>query len=457
MGLQSDMNVFTIEKGLDLPLKGQPEQKIRDANEVRHVALIGDDYIGLKPTMLVQVGDRVKLGQPLFIDKKNPEVLFTAPGCGIVKAVNRGAKRKFESLVIELEGDDEIVFEGVKSTLSQEGAQEHGRNILAESGLWTALRSRPFGKVAAFAGTPSSIFITATDTNPLAADPEIIIAENKELFVSGLQSIHKIFNVPVHLCYGADSDLNNIDVDGVNAWQFTGLHPAGLPSTHIHFIDPVHAEKQVWHVSYQDVIRIGQLFSTGKLRMDTVVALGGECFHKPSLVRTRLGASLVELCEGELNEMYPYRLLSGSVLDGRADNQVTGYLGRYHHQISTVIEGSGRSLFGWMAPGKDRFSVTRLFLSAFGKDTKSLSFKTAAWGGRRAIFPLDVYQQVIPLDIIAIGLLKSIAVGDTEKSQDLGCLELIEEDLALCSYVCPGKNEFGLMLRDVLTKIEKEG
>ncbi len=451
------MMVYTITKGLDLPIKGEPAQEIREGAEVRHVGLVADDYIGLKPSMLVQEGERVKLGQALFIDKKNPGVVFTAPASGVVKKIHRGAKRKFESLVIELDGDEAVFFEAVAGLPLQDIPKETGRQTLIDSGLWTSLRARPLGKVASIHATPNAIMVTAIDTNPLAADPDLIIAENKKNFLYGLEVLTTQFGVPVHLCVHSESRLGTVAVDGVRVSGFIGPHPAGLPSTHIHFLDPVTAKKEVWHLCYQDVIRIGHLFKEGTLSTRMIVAFGGESFQKPTLVRTRMGANLKELCTGELDSSQSFRLLSGSVLDGRADNEVTGFLGRYHRQVSSLIEGSGRSLFGWLAPGKDRFSATGLFLSSFLNKEKTLSFLTAVWGGRRAIFPLDVYQQVMPLDMIALSLLKSLAVGDTEKSQDLGCLELIEEDLALCSYVCPGKNEFGPLLREVLTQIEKEG
>ncbi len=452
------MKTFTIKQGVDLPLKGLPQQQIRQGAAVRHVALVGDDYLGLKPTMLVKEGEQVKLGQPVFVDKKNPGFQFTAPGSGTVKAIHRGAKRKFESLVISLEGEEAVSFAQATEVPVEQQEAEVIRGLLQESGLWPALRTRPFGRIPAAESVPSSLFITAMDTNPLAADPAIIIAADKACFELGLRVLQKMLEVPLHLCVSPNAtDVAATDVAGVTTWAFDGPHPAGLPSTHIHFIDPVHAQKQVWHIDCQDVIRIGYLFTHGCLSTNTVVAFSGEGFTAPALVQTHLGASLDEICSDERVAADGYRLLSGGVLDGRAVGEFTGYLGRYHRQVSTLREGSGRSLFGWLSPGKDRFTATGLFLSAFAKQKSRFSFLTAVWGGHRAIYPLSVYEKVMPLDIIPLPLLKSLAVGDAEKAAELGCLELVEEDLALCSFVCPGKNEFGPMLRAVLGTLEQEG
>lgn len=449
------MKTITIQKGLDIPVKGEPRQEIRSAQEVRRVALVGDDYIGLKPTMLVQVGDKVALGQPVFSDKKNAGVHFTAPGSGRVEAIHRGAKRKFLSLVIALEGDEEQDFSRAIAVPPESQPKEALRELLLESGLWTAMRTRPYGKVPAADGVPSSLFVTALDTGPLAADPQVIINEQRELFELGLSVFSRMLEVPVHLCIRPGDNL--VGVEGIQSWGFDGPHPAGLPSTHIHFVDPVGGPKQVWHICYQDVIRVGYLFTHGRLSTEKTVALGGEGFADPALVRTRIGASLDELCSNELAGGEQWRVLSGSVLDGRINDEQTGYLGRYHRQVSALPEGDGSSLFGWMVPGKKRFSITGLFTSALEPPGKRFSFLTAVWGGKRAIYPLEVYDRVMPLDILPLALLRSLSVGDTEKSAALGCLELVEEDLALCSFVCPGKNEFGPMLRDVLNTIEKEG
>lgn len=447
------MKFIQTQKGLDLPISGRPEQKIRQSNAVKHVALIGDDYIGLKPTMHVKEGDRVKTGQLLFTDKKNEGINFCSPGCGTIVSINRGARRKFESLQIELNGDETVRF--FDPTVEPSAAMEATRirSILLESGMWTSFRTRPYGKIPAVASSPASLFITAIDTSPLAPAPQVVIANSTEAYQLGLNVLRRLLSVPIHYCSAAPDLLPAERLNTLSYYRFQGPHPAGLPSTHIHFIDSVHGEKTVWHIDYQDIISIGHLFTSGSLHTEKTVSLAGPGVLRPALISTRIGASLPELCEQELSPG-TLRIISGSVLSGRESTGNQSFLGRYHNQISVVEDSNGRSFLNWASPGKNRFSIKPLFTSALQKKRR-LPLSTALWGGKRAIYPLGTYEQVMPLDIIATSLLKALATGDTEKSKDLGCLELIEEDFALCGFVCPGKNEFGTSLREVLTAIER--
>jgi len=448
------MKTIHIQKGLDIPISGAPANSIRDGNKVGQVALLGDDYIGMKPTMLVKEGDRVSLGQALFTDKKNEGIIFTSPGCGIISSINRGEKRKFQSVVIRLDGDEAVEFCTPGASL-ESYPQETIRELLITSGLWTTIRTRPYGKNPAIDSSPASLFITASDSAPLAADPQTIIEDSAELYQLGLQVLRKMLPCPIHYCTEATELLECEQADGLDYYSFQGPHPAGLPSTHIHFIDAVHENKTVWHIGYQDVIGIGHLFSLGTLPTEKIISLCGAGTIDPSLIRTRIGANLVELCRRELS-LDDSRIISGSVLSGRESDIETGYLGRFHDQVSVIYDSPGRSIFNWLLPGFKRFSTRPVFASAYVKDLK-LPMNTALWGGGRAIYPLGTYDEVMPLDIIATSLLKSISKGDTEKSVALGCLELIEDDLGLCGFVCPGKNEFGPVLRNVLTAVELGG
>jgi Na+-transporting NADH:ubiquinone oxidoreductase subunit A len=453
-GFSADMKTIRTKKGLDIPIAGGPEQTIRPGNPVRQVALLGDDYVAMKPTMLVQPGDRVITGQAVFTDKRNEGVIFTSPGCGTVVAVNRGEKRRFQSLVVELDGEEAVEFCPPGRDPEQMEPQEI-RELLVKSGLWTALRTRPYGKTPAVEADPASLFITAIDTAPLAARPLTIINQRQEEYQLGLKTLRRLLAVPVHYCTGEATLQPCEQVEGLTYWSFEGPHPSGLASTHIHFIDPVHENKSVWQICYQDVIAIGHLLRSGTLLTERVVALAGAAVMKPALVRTRLGAALPDLCRRE-TFLEKSRVISGSVLSGREAKDPEAFLGRFHNQVSVIADSNGRSLFNWLMPGTNRFSIKPVFASAFRGKTV-FPMNTALWGGKRAIYPLGTYDQVMPLDIIATSLLKSIAKGDTEKSKALGCLELIEEDLGLCGFVCPGKNEFGPSLREVLTAIELGG
>lgn len=446
----------TIKKGLDLPIMGGPEQRIDVARFTGRVALMGDDYVGMKPTMLVSVGDRVRVGQPVFQDKKTEGVVYTAPASGTVAAVNRGAKRKFESLVIDVEGDEPVEFSAARGAdvfaLGRQGVTEQ----LVESGLWTSLRTRPFGRVPTPGSQPHSIFVAAVDTNPLAADPAVAMVDRKDQFTLGLTALTQLTDGTVYVCKGEQSEIPGSGIERVQLETFAGPHPAGLAGTHIHTLDPVGPTKTVWYLNYQDVVAIGALFQTGTLDTRRVVSLAGPVVKQPRLLETRLGADIDALLEGEVTEGVRIRPISGSVLCGRTAREPHQFLGRYHQQISVLQEGDEREFLGWQRPGFDRFSTTRVFASALKPQTK-FAFTTTTGGSERAMVPVGTYERVMPLDILPTQLLRALIVRDTEQAQQLGALELEEEDLALCTFVCPGKYEYGSLLRDNLTTIEREG
>ena len=448
--------MIKIRRGLDLPVSGSPEQVIHDGPTVKSVAVVGPDYVGMKPTMEVKEGDRVKLGQLLFTDKKTEGVRYTAPAAGVVTAINRGERRVLQSVVIDVEGDEEETFAAYSndelSHLDRAAVVEN----LVNSGLWTSLRTRPYSKVPSPSATsPNSIFVTAMDTNPLSADPALVIAERAADFENGLTVISRLTDGAVHLCTSSDSVIKSGGATSVQLHSFSGPHPAGLAGTHIHFIDPVSEHKTVWTVGYQDVLAIGALFTTGHIDTRRVISLAGPQVARPRLVRTRLGANLSELSAGELKDGQN-RLVSGSVLSGRAASGPFDFLGRYHVQVSVLLEGRQREFFRYLSPGSSRHSAMPIYLSSLNK-SKKIDFTTNTNGSERAMVPLGNYEKVMPLDILPTQLLRALIVGDTETAQKLGCLELDEEDLALCTYVCVGKYEYGPILRDNLARIEKEG
>lgn len=444
-----------IKRGLDIPVKGEPEQAIYDGPPVNTVTLLGYDYIGIKPTMTVAVGDQVKLGQALFSDKRNPSVSFTSPGAGKIVEINRGARRILQSVVIELNGDDEESFERYdEADLGTLSAQQVMDNLLA-SGLWTALRTRPYSLVPDPGSQPQAIFITAMDSNPLAARADVVIQDAAQDFDNGLKVIAKLTEGKLYICKYPEANIAVPQAVPFVTADFSGPHPAGLVGTHIHFLDPVNAEKEVWSLNYQDVIAIGRLFTTGRLPVERVISLAGPVVSRPRLIRTRLGASTEDIVRDELDDV-DCRVISGSMLSGRRAAGWAGYLGRYHTQISVLKEGGERHFLGWLSPGMNDYSASNVFVSSFFKKRK-FSFTTSQHGSPRAMIPIEPYQDVIPMDILAVPLLRALLVGDTESAQKLGCLELDEEDLSLCTFLCPSKYEYGPVLRENLTQIEREG
>ncbi|MCH7689100.1 MAG: Na(+)-translocating NADH-quinone reductase subunit A, partial [Planctomycetes bacterium] len=400
--------MISITKGLDLPIAGEPKQTIETGPAVTTVALVADDYIGMKPTMIVKQGDSVRLGQLLFEDKMNLGVRFTSPGCGTVAAINRGAKRALQSVIVELEGNDEETFQSYHDSDLSALTREQVRSNLLNSGLWTCIRSRPYGKLPHPESTPHSLFVTAMDSNPLAADPEIIIGENEPAFVYGLQVVRHLTEGKLFLCKAPGTTIAGSDLDFVTVEEFSGPHPAGLPGTHIHFLDPVSDKKTVWHLNYQDVIAIGKLFATGKLSVERVISLGGPSVKNPRLLRTRIGANTGDLTREELEgETEDNRVVSGSVLSGRTAVEPFDFLGRFHLQLSALPEGRERLFLGWQRPGFDTFSVKRVFASAFMGAGKKFRFNTSTEGSNRAMVPIGMYEKVMPLDIIPTFLLRA--------------------------------------------------
>ncbi|MGY3925809.1 Na(+)-translocating NADH-quinone reductase subunit A [Aeromonas simiae] len=446
--------MITIKRGLDIPVLGAPEQVIYDGPAITRVATLGEEYVGMRPTMTVKVGDRVKKGQVLFEDKKNPGVKFTAPAAGVIAEINRGDKRVLQSVVIDIDGDEQITFPSFPSAELPKLERAKVQETLVESGLWVALRTRPFSKVPAIGSAPRAIFVTAMDTNPLAASAELIIRSEEQAFLDGLAVLTRLTDGKVYVCK-AEGSLPKSSLAQVHEEVFVGPHPAGLPGTHIHFIESASAQKTVWHINYQDVIAYGKLFTSGELPVERIVSLAGPSVLKPRLLRTRIGASLTELTDNELRAD-ENRVISGSVLSGVHAKDVVAYLGRYHNQVSVLGEGREQEFLGWVNPSANKFTITRTTLSHLFKG-KLFHFTTTTNGSDRAMVPIGNYERVMPLDILPTLLLRDLVAGDTDSAQTLGCLELDEEDLALCTFVCPGKTEYGPLLRQCLTKIEQEG
>lgn len=459
------MAVHVIKKGLDLPIRGAPEQQVENSPLVSKVAVVARDYPFMKPRMHVQVGDQVKRGQLLFEDRKTEGVLFTSPGAGTVTAIHRGARRAFRSVVVDLSvGErrgkpDDADHQSFESFTGRDPADLDGpsvRDLLVESGLWTAIRQRPFSKVPSPSSSCHSLFVTAIDTNPLAPDPTVVLEGRSEAFQRGLWALSHLTEGTIYLCRAPNAKIEPGSVPRVQVEEFAGKHPAGLVGTHIHLLDPVHREKVVWYVGYQDVAAIGELFETGRLPVDRTVALCGPVVIRPRLVKTRLGAEVEPLIDEQLF-FGETRVISGSVLYGhRARGIKYGYLGRYANQLTCIAEDHRRRFLGWVWPGWDIFSVTRAYLSGFRSSSTRYDLTTSSRGGHRAMVPIGLFEQVMPLDIMPTFLLRALLMDDLGRAEALGCLELDEEDLGLCSFVSPGKEDYAPHLRRNLFEIWKE-
>jgi len=467
------MAIHVITKGLDLPMQGAPVHIVRGDTYPTRVAVMADDFPGMKPSMKVVEGETVKRGQVLFEDRQCPGVLHTSPGAGTIIGIHRGARRALQSVVIDLSDSERNgtpsdteqgsfkplcpATEGAGTETSAAGLDRQPIvDLLVESGQWTAFRTRPYSKVPSPQSSPHSIFVTAIDTNPHAPLPDVVIGPRREDFLRGLEIVSKLTEGKTYLCTPEHCDIGADVPKGVSVECFRGPHPAGNVGTHIHMLDPVSRNKTVWSIGYQDVIAIGSLFVTGRLDLQRIIAIAGPAVSDPRLVRTRLGASVEDLAGQEGGEA-EVRRISGSVFSGKAAmGDIFGYLGRYDLQISVLREGRERVFMGWLTPGFNLFSTIPIYLSKW-LPKKRFEFTTTTNGSPRAMVPLGMYERVMPLDILPTFLLRSLVVGDVEEAEKLGALELHEEDLSLCSFVCPGKTDYGPYLRRNLEMIEKEG
>ena len=463
------MSLHTVRRGFDVRLQGAPAADGR-ADELRvpsRVALLGADYPGTRPTMRVREGDSVSRGSVLFEDKKTPGVWFTAPLAGRVVAVHRGERRAFLSLVIEVNPDERAgggsaghAPSGWSGRHPDALTDEAARELLLESGEWTAIRTRPFGRVANPATRPQAIFVTAMDTAPLAPDPVTAVAGRETDLEWGLAALSRLTDGPVFVCSRAGRRLPVDEKDRVRHEEFRGPHPAGTAGLHIHRLAPVHRGRESWHLDAQDLASIGGLFRTGSGDALRVVSLGGPPVGRPGLLRMPIGASLAELAQPEPTagrDPAERRVIAGSLLSGRtAADDVTGYLGRYHRQVTVLAEDRRRRLLGWLTPGAGAVSVSRAYLSAL-LPAKARPITTGTHGSRRAIVPIGTYDRVMAFDIPPAMLCRALLMEDIERAEELGVLELIEEDVGLLTFACPAKNDYGPALRRVLDTLEKEG
>lgn len=447
------MQRFSFRKGLDVPILGAPGDVIEDGPEIANVAILGDDYRGFKPRLAVAEGDTVGRGSPILNDKDMEAVQVVSPVAGRVLAINRGARRKLISVEIQAIEDaaEPVDFSGVGDASTADGLVER----LCAAGLWTSFRTRPYSKVPAPETRPAAIYVTATDTEPLAADPAPIIREAADAFRDGLATVAKLSEGKTYLCHGDGVEIPGGDVADVETAAFSGPHPAGLAGTHMHFLEPPMAEKIVWTIGYHDVIAIGRLMQTGTYDPTRVIALTGPVCARPRIVRTIAGASMWELSADDMPKDKPVRMISGSVLSGRAGEGPSGYLGRYARQITLIEEDRKQIPMGWIRPMPSKYAFQPVLGSARAQHEFPMTSNLN--GGRRAMVPLGTFEELMPQDFLPTQLLRALLVMDTDQAQALGALELDEEDLGLVGFACPAKYEYGLALRDCLTRIEKEG
>ncbi len=450
------MSEFRLKIGLDLPINGIPQQTIHEGATPKSVAVVGSDYNGLKPRMLVAEGDEVVRGTPLFSHKEAPNIMFVSPCKGRVRGVMRGARRVLQSVIIDV---DDIDDKGVNfGAIGSDGfSRDRVKKILFDSGLWTSFLTRPYSKMPLEEDVPSAIFVTAMETEPLAPDASVVVSQEQEAFNLGVSSIATLTDGKVYICKASSGTIGDVTgVANAESHKFDGPHPSGLAGTHMHFLNPPSVNNVVWSIGYQDVIAIGHLMRSGYINPIRVISLAGPLALNPRLLKTVSGASLDDLIEDEFDPQAPCRIISGSILSGRVAEGPLAYLGRFSRQVTLIKEDTEQIPFGWIRPQPNKFAAMPVLASAFRR-SKLFNFTSNLNGGRRAMVPTGVFETLMPQDFLPTQLLRSLLVMDTDAAQSLGALELDEEDLALCTFSCPAKYEYGQALRDSLLKIEKEG
>ncbi len=457
MFFSGSVRKFRMRKGLDLPLARPRADLPLERRNTKQIGLMGHDY-PFKPHFLVAAGDKVKRGQPLFSHKDEPRILVMSPVSGTVAAINRGERRAFESLVLEVQNTAESVAEPYSGRL-QHAERTQLREYLQQKGAWVYLRTRPFSHVPAVDAEPAAIFINAMDTRPGALPVRTLLAGREAELKAGLDALAALTTNPVYFCESPADDWSVIAEQNypqgatLQRVQFAGPHPAGLSSTHIHFLRPASLKHTVWTITAKHVADMGAVLLNGILPNTTRLVVSGQ--ERSVFLETLTGARVSELVGDFMpHERDSVRVISGNVLNGWQAAGAHDFVGIFHNQVMLLPRETKRHFLQWLRPGLRSYSITR---TVFGRYRKShIDWNTSLNGGERALVPIGSYERVMPLDILITPLLRALLTGDTDLAAELGALELEEEDLSLVTYVCPGKKDYGELLRNALTQIYKE-
>ncbi len=445
--------VINLKRGLNIRLKGDAEKVLGTSIEADKVALKPTDFPGLVPKILVKAGQEVKAGEPLFFDKYNPEILFTAPTSGEVLEINRGERRKVLEIVVKADGKNES-FEFTKAD-PQKLSGEEIKEQLKKSGLWAFLKQRPYGTVAKPQTTPLHIFISGFDSAPLAPDYEFTLKGQTSAFQTGINALSKLTKGKIFVgirpeqANGFFSGIKNIEIN-----QFSGPHPAGNVGVQMHHISPINKGDLIWTINPQAVVFIGRLFETGKLDLTKTIAFTGSEVVSPKYYKVLHGTSLTRLIQNNTLKQGKERVISGNVLTGNQTDD-DDYLGFFDQQVTVIPEGDYYEFLGWALPRLNKFSLSKSYFSWL-TPKKTYRADTNLNGEERAYVMTGQYEKVLPMDILPVHLIKAIIAEDIDKMENLGIYEVIEEDLALCEYVCTSKTEVQHILREGINLMIKE-
>lgn len=449
-------NDISIKRGLDIPLVGEAEKVTATAPRAETFQVSPADFKNLIPKMLVKQGEEVHAGSPLFFSKEYPELKVASPVSGEVVEVIRGEKRKI--LGVRILADKETRFaEFAPADPSSMSSEEVLKRMLDQC-LLAFVTRRPYGTPARPTDRPKAIFISGFNSAPLASDLDYVLHGREKEFQAGLAVLGKLTTGKVHLSIHSDNTTSEVfkNAKGVQIHRFKGPHPAGNVGVQIHHISPISKGDVIWTVNADDVALIGRSFTSGKYDASRTVALAGSEVNAPKYYKTVQGAAIASIVKGNVKDG-KNRYISGNVLTG-TDAGMDGYLGFYHTTVSVIPEGDRPKFFvteGWASPGLHKHSANRSYFSWL-MPGKKYALDTNTNGERRAYVTTGEYENVLPMDILPQHLVKAILIGDVELIENLGIYEVIEEDLALCEYVCTSKSPVQQIVRDGLTLIEKE-
>jgi Na+-transporting NADH:ubiquinone oxidoreductase subunit A len=445
--------VIKIRKGLDIKLKGTAEKIIAQAEPASTFATKPTDFPGITPKLAARPDDKVKAGSVLFFDKLRPEIKFTSPVSGVVKAVNRGERRRILEVVVESDGKNESL--NFKAGDPNGMSRDEIRQKILDAGLWPAIRQRPYAIIAGPLSEPKAIFISGFDTSPLAPDLDFVVKGQNREFQAGIDALKKLTRGEIHLSLNSAYPPSDVftGARNISLHYFKGPHPAGLPGIQIHHIDPVNKGDIVWYINPQEVIMIGRLFLTGKYDPTRIIALTGSEVLKPRYYKVLSGTSIEPFVKDNLSGTN-VRYISGNALTGARINKI-GYLGYYDSQLTVLPEGDHYEMLGWISPGLDKFSASHSF-PTWLMPNKEYVIDTNLKGGVRPFVLTGEYEKVLPMDIYPMQLLKAILVDDIEKMEALGIYEVGEEEFALCEFVCSSKIEIQSIVRRGIDLMIKE-
>jgi Na+-transporting NADH:ubiquinone oxidoreductase subunit A len=439
------MQKITIKKGHDINISGLASREFSSSPAQNFVSISPQDFNYIKPKLLVKEGDRVTLGDALFFDKINPDVKWPSIASGTISKIVFGERRAVIDIIIEVDKDREANIEPINQV--NLSSRDDVKGFIQKNNFWPFFTQRPFNKVVDPSDTPKCIVVSLADSSPLANDLSFSLAENKDDIISALSNLKKLTDGNLYVAVRGDNFSFLSDYDFINLIQVEGPHPSGNVGVILNKVNPLNQNEVVWTVQGSHLPILGKLFSKGILDFSVNINTVGPAV-KPSYFKSRIGARF-DLHKDSLL-MENVRIVSGNVLTGKKID-IDGFLGFYHSSFSVIEESFSRPFIGWLHPGgKSKYSVFNAYL---GSNKKSYDFTTLQNGSNRAFVPVDAWEKVFPMDIYINALARSIEANDIDEMEQLGIYECDEEDVALCSFVCPSKSDVGAIIRKGLDTI----